>query len=163
MKGLFKKLAGGLLALGAAAIPAVAHAAETVKIGVLHSLSGTMAISETSLRDVVLMALYLAGKLPVVLNWTTGEFNLAHAAKVMGLGEVAACDLPVVHGLKHVAKLRHICQQCPHLSHLCTSNHYGVTVAITVTLHSHGRITRSVAAADGQRPLEGERVHVDKV
>ena len=30
--------------------------AEDVKIGVLHSLSGTMAISETSLRDVVLMA-----------------------------------------------------------------------------------------------------------
>ena len=30
--------------------------AETVKIGILHSLSGTMAISETSLRDVVLMA-----------------------------------------------------------------------------------------------------------
>jgi len=32
------------------------EAADTVKIGVLHSLSGTMAISETSLRDVVLMA-----------------------------------------------------------------------------------------------------------
>ena len=31
-------------------------AADTVKIGILHSLSGTMAISETSLRDVVLMA-----------------------------------------------------------------------------------------------------------
>src|ERR1700744_3236281 len=31
-------------------------AEETVKIGVLHSLTGTMAISETSLRDVVLMA-----------------------------------------------------------------------------------------------------------
>jgi len=30
--------------------------ADTVKVGVLHSLSGTMAISETSLRDVVLMA-----------------------------------------------------------------------------------------------------------
>ena len=28
----------------------------TVKIGILHSLSGTMAISETSLRDIVLMA-----------------------------------------------------------------------------------------------------------
>ena len=27
-----------------------------VKVGVLHSLSGTMAISETSLRDVVMMA-----------------------------------------------------------------------------------------------------------
>ncbi|MGN6507745.1 MAG: urea ABC transporter substrate-binding protein [Tepidisphaeraceae bacterium] len=33
-----------------------ARAEDTVKIGVLHSLSGTMAISETSLRDVVLMA-----------------------------------------------------------------------------------------------------------
>ncbi len=30
------------------------HAAETVKVGVLHSLSGTMAISETSLKDVLL-------------------------------------------------------------------------------------------------------------
>src|SRR6187431_159477 len=30
--------------------------AETVKVGVLHSLSGTMAISETSLRDVLLFA-----------------------------------------------------------------------------------------------------------
>jgi urea transport system substrate-binding protein len=33
-----------------------ARAEDTVKIGILHSLSGTMAISETSLRDVVLMA-----------------------------------------------------------------------------------------------------------
>ena len=30
--------------------------ASAVKIGVLHSLSGTMAISETSLKDVVMMA-----------------------------------------------------------------------------------------------------------
>jgi urea transport system substrate-binding protein len=46
------------LTLGAAAVCASvagAHAAEdTVKVGVLHSLSGTMAISETSLRDVLL-------------------------------------------------------------------------------------------------------------
>ena len=45
-------LAAGALALGASF--ATAHAAETVKVGVLHSLSGTMAISETSLRDVLL-------------------------------------------------------------------------------------------------------------
>src|SRR5438046_7880842 len=31
-----------------------AKAAETVKVGVLHSLSGTMAISETSLKDALL-------------------------------------------------------------------------------------------------------------
>ena len=36
--------------------PTSGQAADTVKIGILHSLSGTMAISETSLRDVVLMA-----------------------------------------------------------------------------------------------------------
>jgi urea transport system substrate-binding protein len=34
-----------------------AHAADTIKIGILHSLSGTMAISETSLKDVALMTI----------------------------------------------------------------------------------------------------------
>ncbi|HMO64277.1 MAG TPA: urea ABC transporter substrate-binding protein [Verrucomicrobiota bacterium] len=43
------------LALTAGALTALASpAAETVKVGVLHSLSGTMAISETSLKDVLL-------------------------------------------------------------------------------------------------------------
>ncbi|MCS6244230.1 MAG: urea ABC transporter substrate-binding protein [Opitutus sp.] len=42
----------GALALGSLA--SSVHAADTVKVGVLHSLSGTMAISETSLRDVLL-------------------------------------------------------------------------------------------------------------
>jgi urea transport system substrate-binding protein len=40
-------------AIGASAI--TAHAADTIKVGVLHSLSGTMAISETTLKDTVLM------------------------------------------------------------------------------------------------------------
>ena len=34
-----------------------AHAADTIKVGILHSLSGTMAISETVLKDTVLMAI----------------------------------------------------------------------------------------------------------
>ncbi len=42
-----------LIAAGALLASAVAQAADTVKVGVLHSLSGTMAISETSLRDVL--------------------------------------------------------------------------------------------------------------
>ena len=33
----------------------MANAADTIKVGVLHSLSGTLAISETTLKDVVLM------------------------------------------------------------------------------------------------------------
>jgi urea transport system substrate-binding protein len=42
----------GLLASGLSA-----HAADTIKVGILHSLSGTMAISETSLKDTALMAI----------------------------------------------------------------------------------------------------------
>lgn len=41
---------------GSAAATTPAALGDSVKVGVLHSLSGTMAISETSLRDVVLMA-----------------------------------------------------------------------------------------------------------
>ncbi len=43
---------GGALALGATGALA---ADDTIKIGILHSLSGTMAISETTLKDVMLM------------------------------------------------------------------------------------------------------------
>ena len=43
---------GGALAFGA---PAAMAADDTIKIGILHSLSGTMAISETTLKDVMLM------------------------------------------------------------------------------------------------------------
>ena len=44
--------ATAMLASGASA-----YAADTIKIGILHSLSGTMAISETSLKDVALMTI----------------------------------------------------------------------------------------------------------
>ncbi len=47
-----------LAILGAAislTLGATAQAADTIKVGVLHSLSGTMAISETTLKDTVLM------------------------------------------------------------------------------------------------------------
>src|SRR5579872_1848399 len=46
-------------ASAAATAPAAAEPAtgNTIKVGILHSLSGTMAISETSLRDVALMTI----------------------------------------------------------------------------------------------------------
>jgi urea transport system substrate-binding protein len=72
----------GAAAVGVMALPGLASAAETVKVGVLHSLSGTMAISETSLRDILLFTFDeinakggVAGKMiePVVVdgasNW----------------------------------------------------------------------------------------------
>jgi urea transport system substrate-binding protein len=46
--------AAGLALAAAGAVPA-AHAADTIKVGILHSLSGTMAISESTLKDVMLM------------------------------------------------------------------------------------------------------------
>ena len=46
------------------------QAAEKVKVGVLHSLSGTMAISETSLKDILL--------------FTFDEVNKAGGIKVGG-------------------------------------------------------------------------------
>ncbi|MFL2786921.1 MAG: urea ABC transporter substrate-binding protein [Paracoccaceae bacterium] len=52
MKLLNTTLAG-VIALGAS-VP-TAFAADTIKVGVLHSLSGTMAISETTLKDTMLM------------------------------------------------------------------------------------------------------------
>ena len=54
--GNFKGIATGI-ALGCATAlgTSVAWAADTIKVGVLHSLSGTMAISETTLKDTVLM------------------------------------------------------------------------------------------------------------
>lgn len=42
-------------ALGALGLPA--YAADTIKVGILHSLSGTMAISETVLKDVAMMTI----------------------------------------------------------------------------------------------------------
>jgi len=51
-----RRLALGRIA-AAATIAPMAHAQDTIKVGVLHSLSGTMAISETVLKDTVLMAI----------------------------------------------------------------------------------------------------------
>ena len=51
-----RKTIAGLLLAAVTQFANTGSAAEPVKIGILHSLSGTMAISETSLRDVVMMA-----------------------------------------------------------------------------------------------------------
>ena len=60
-RAFLRRFAGlaGAVAVGAA-LGSPAHAADapakTIKVGVLHSLSGTMAISETVLKDTALMA-----------------------------------------------------------------------------------------------------------
>jgi urea transport system substrate-binding protein len=51
----FTKFPALLAGVAALAVGTAAQAADTIKVGVLHSLSGTMAISETTLKDTVLM------------------------------------------------------------------------------------------------------------
>ncbi|QEW07995.1 urea ABC transporter substrate-binding protein [Nitrincola iocasae] len=55
MKQIKTKLATASCALALSIAAITAQAAETIKVGVLHSLSGTMAISETTLKDTMLM------------------------------------------------------------------------------------------------------------
>src|SRR5471032_3084851 len=54
---ILKAAAAGALALSTSTFMQAAWAADTIKVGILHSLSGTMAISETSLKDVALMTI----------------------------------------------------------------------------------------------------------
>ena len=73
------------LVLGLAAITN-AKAQETIKVGVLHSLSGTMAISETTLKDTVLFLIdeqnkkggILGKKLEAVVVDPASNLSLIH-------------------------------------------------------------------------------------
>jgi urea transport system substrate-binding protein len=59
MRGNFAKitkmLSAGVVAAGLLASASAKAAEDTIKVGILHSLSGTMAISETTLKDAMLM------------------------------------------------------------------------------------------------------------
>jgi len=55
LRQLIKRAAPAALILTAMAVSTAAAAEDTIKVGVLHSLSGTMAISETTLKDTILM------------------------------------------------------------------------------------------------------------
>jgi len=54
---VLKQLTAATVLACAGWMPQVASAQDTIKVGILHSLSGTMAISETSLKDVALMTI----------------------------------------------------------------------------------------------------------
>jgi len=77
-------IAGGLtyekLIIGASVMAARFRDIEAPNVGLM--LPASVAC------DLAFMGLHLAGKLPVVLNWTTGPANLAHAVKVAGLTHV---------------------------------------------------------------------------
>jgi urea transport system substrate-binding protein len=48
-------IAGAGVLVATLSVAGMVQAADTIKVGILHSLSGTMAISETTLKDVMLM------------------------------------------------------------------------------------------------------------
>jgi urea transport system substrate-binding protein len=55
LKSHVLKLAISVVAVSTFTLSASLQAADTIKVGILHSLSGTMAISETTLKDTMLM------------------------------------------------------------------------------------------------------------
>jgi long-chain-fatty-acid--[acyl-carrier-protein] ligase len=81
-------LAGALsaerLLVGALTLARRFQKIESPNVGVLLPASAAC--------DVVLMGLHLAGKLPVLLNWTTGPANLAHAARLLNLTQVVTSE-----------------------------------------------------------------------
>jgi urea transport system substrate-binding protein len=62
MKNSLRTLIGAGIVSVTVAAGGLAQAAETIKIGILHSLSGTMAISETTLKDTMLMLIEAQNK-----------------------------------------------------------------------------------------------------
>lgn len=57
-RGLLKSAVVFAVTAAAVGLPQYAFAeGETIKVGILHSLTGTMAISETKLKDVMLMVI----------------------------------------------------------------------------------------------------------
>jgi long-chain-fatty-acid--[acyl-carrier-protein] ligase len=77
---LFGALTGERLLVVALSLSRRLRQVEGPNVGVLLPASAAC--------DVALLALHLAGKLPVVLNWTTGPANLAHAARALSLSQV---------------------------------------------------------------------------
>ena len=75
-----------------------AQAADTIKVGIMHSLSGTMAISETPLKDVALMTIdeinakggVLGKKLEPVVAFSVGEEELRGIDTKPLVGNLAA-------------------------------------------------------------------------
>ncbi len=55
LKSVMKGVTAGLMAVGLGLGSMAAKAEDVIKVGILHSLSGTMAISETTLKDTMLM------------------------------------------------------------------------------------------------------------
>ena len=90
----------GFLALLLSMLAAASAEEETIKVGVLHSLSGTMAISETTLKDAVLMLIeqqnakggVLGRKLEAVVVDPASDWPL-FAEKARELIEVAGVDV----------------------------------------------------------------------
>ncbi len=116
-------LAGAAVAVGVSLASFAAQAQNTIKVGVLHSLSGTMAISETTLKDVMLMLIeeqnkkggLLGKKLEAVVvdpasNWPLfAEKARELISKGQGRCDLRLLDfgvsrksvLPVVRGAEH--------------------------------------------------------------
>jgi acyl-CoA synthetase (AMP-forming)/AMP-acid ligase II/1-acyl-sn-glycerol-3-phosphate acyltransferase/acyl carrier protein len=58
------------------------------RLAALPGANVGLLLPASAASDIAFLGLHLAGKLPVILNWTTGPANLEHAARVMELSHV---------------------------------------------------------------------------
>lgn len=58
------------------------------RLGTLEGDAVGVLLPSSVAADVTFFALHLAGKLPVLLNWTTGPASLAHAVRTLGIRRV---------------------------------------------------------------------------
>ena len=106
MKTYFRGAVAAIAVTAAVMTSNVVQAADTIKVGILHSLSGTMAISETTLKDVMLMLIdeqnkkggLLGKKLePVVVdpasNW---PLSRSWRSSWIDLEAASCCEMPMV-------------------------------------------------------------------
>jgi urea transport system substrate-binding protein len=112
-RGLLKSAVAFAATAAAVGLPQYAFAeGETIKVGILHSLSGTMAISETTLKDVMLMLIegqnakggLLGKKLEAVVVDPASDWPL-FAEKARGLIRVAQVSASCVRGVERLAVL----------------------------------------------------------
>src|SRR5690606_29459418 len=66
----------------------VAALAMSKRMAAIPSPNVAVMLPASVASDIVIIALHLAGKLPVMLNWTTGKANVAHALSVMQVSHV---------------------------------------------------------------------------
>jgi long-chain-fatty-acid--[acyl-carrier-protein] ligase len=104
--------------------------------------------------DIALLGLSLAGKVPVVLNWTTGPANLEHAVRLLDLHHVVTSNLfidrleeKIVEAIKH-AGAKYLCLE----DLRATIGRMELVRTLLAVRFAPGRIRRQIVKVSADQP-----------